>query len=126
MRIDRVLAAQLSDAYGPLLTERQREVWSLVYDRDWSLAEVAEATAVSRAAVAETLTRTQARLAQWEARLALVAATARRQAHLAELERLAEALPAGDVASRVRELCREWLREEGLVDPGWKGSAPDV
>jgi predicted DNA-binding protein YlxM (UPF0122 family) len=82
-------AARLLDAYGVLLTERQREVLALVYEEDWSLAEVAEVYGTSRAAVADIVERASRQLEHWEARLGLVA---RREASEPALRRLLSAL----------------------------------
>ena len=47
---------QLFDAYGPLLTEHQRELCELYYMCDLSLTEIAEQKGVSKQSVSDTLT----------------------------------------------------------------------
>ena len=106
----------MAEAYGPLLTARQREVWRLVYDQDWSLAEVAAAVGVTRTAVAELLKRAQERFSAWEGRLGLVAAENRRTAHFGEWARLLAALPDGPAARGLGSLYTRWMAEEGYGD----------
>ncbi|KKM11870.1 hypothetical protein SY88_06730 [Clostridiales bacterium PH28_bin88] len=79
----------LYDFYGPLLTERQRELLELYYHHDLSLGEIAEQYAVSRQAVYDTLRRTERLLEDYESRLGLMAKFLRRRR---QLERLAALL----------------------------------
>lgn len=117
----------MAEAYGPLLTVRQREVWALVYDQDWSLGEVAAAVGVTRTAVALLLKRAQERLVGWEARLGLVAAENRRAAHFRQWAQLLAALPDGPAAQALARLYDQWVQEEGY-DAGRPavGEARDV
>ncbi|MDA8199633.1 MAG: sigma factor-like helix-turn-helix DNA-binding protein [Thermaerobacter sp.] len=103
----------MAEAYGPLLTVRQREVWTLVYDQDWSLAEVAAAVGITRTAVALLLKRAQERLVAWEERLGLVAAEDRRAAHFAMWAQLLASLPDGPAAQALASLYDRWVQEEG-------------
>ncbi len=117
----------MAEAYGPLLTARQREVWTLVYDQDWSLGEVAAAVGITRAAVAELLGRAQARLVAWEDRLGLVAADTRRALRFAEWARLMADLPDGPARRALARLYDQWIREEGYdARPLAVGEARDV
>ena len=63
----------LNDYYGSMLTDYQREMVRLYYDRDLSLAEIAEQYGVSRQAVREVLVRSRQKLLEWEDRLHLLA-----------------------------------------------------
>ena len=56
----------LYDYYGALLTQRQRECFELRYNEDLSLGEIAESLGVSRQAVNDNLTRTEALLRRME------------------------------------------------------------
>lgn len=112
-RWDPLYAARMAEAYGPLLTVRQREVWTLVYDQDWSLAEVAAAVGITRTAVALLLKRAQERLVAWEERLGLVAAEDRRAAHFAMWAQLLASLPDGPAAQALASLYDRWVQEEG-------------
>lgn len=59
----------LADIYGPLLTDRQREMLRLYYGEDLSLAEVAERFGVSRQAIHDLLRRSVLALEGYEAKL---------------------------------------------------------
>lgn len=74
--------ALLVDFYGPLLTEKQRNVWDLHYQQDLSLTEIAEIARISRQAIHDLLKRTEKILVGYEEKLGLV------QRFLAEREKL--------------------------------------
>ena len=54
--------ALLFDYYGGMLTEKQRSCFDMRYNQDLSLGEIAEELGVSRQAVNDNLTRTEALL----------------------------------------------------------------
>ena len=58
--------ALLFDHYGGMLTDKQRECFQLRYEQDLSLGEIAESMGVSRQAVNDSLTRTEALLRRIE------------------------------------------------------------
>ena len=60
----------LFDFYGPLLTERQQNVFDLYFNDDLSLGEIAEELLVSRQAVYDTLRRVGLVLEDFEQSLA--------------------------------------------------------
>ncbi|WP_170294100.1 putative DNA-binding protein [Heliomicrobium undosum] len=64
--------ALLNDFYGQLLTERQRQVLSLYYEDNFSLAEIAEEFSVTRQAVFDLLKRAEKILLGYEDKLGLV------------------------------------------------------
>lgn len=64
--------ALLADFYGPLLTEKQRKVWDLHYEQDFSFVEIAELENISRQAVYDFLKRTEKILQEYEDKLGLV------------------------------------------------------
>lgn len=69
----------LLDVYSELLTEHQRETLRLHLERDWSYGEIAEAQGVTRTAVYDLVHRSSAVLQDYEAKLGLLAAEARRE-----------------------------------------------
>ena len=66
MRADALTMSLLYDYYGELLTEKQRQLFDLYYDQDYSLSEIAAAAGISRQGVHDTLARAEELL---EARL---------------------------------------------------------
>ena len=60
---------QLWDAYGPLLTEHQREICELYYICDLSLTEIAEQKGVSKQSVSDALSKSRAILDEYESKL---------------------------------------------------------
>ena len=62
----------LYDCYGSMLTDKQREYIEMRYNQDLSLGEIAEMTGVSRQAVFDNLTRTEALLRRMEENIGCV------------------------------------------------------
>ncbi len=56
----------LFDCYGAMLTDKQREYIDMRYNQDLSLGEIAQLQGVSRQAVHDNLTRTEALLHRME------------------------------------------------------------
>ena len=56
----------LFDTYGDMLTDKQRLCFDLRYNQDLSLGEIAQVMGVSRQAVSDNLTRTEALLRKME------------------------------------------------------------
>ena len=82
----------LFEAYGPLLTEHQREVLDLYLARDWSLSEIAHTKETSRAAVHDLIRRSTQAMEEYERRLRLLVERDQRRAELSELARQLAAL----------------------------------
>jgi predicted DNA-binding protein YlxM (UPF0122 family) len=112
---DRVAA--LADLYGALLTPRQREVLSLYYEDDLSLAEVAARAGVSRQAVHDLLRRAAAALEGYESRLRLLARAAERRKAAAELVAVLEEAVGGPPSVRPARLRRALDLARGLAEP---------
>ncbi|PKM89834.1 MAG: DNA-binding protein [Firmicutes bacterium HGW-Firmicutes-12] len=62
----------LFDFYGPLLTNKQQDIFDLYYQQDLSLGEIAEIQKVSRPAVFDLLRRVEDSLNTYESKLFLV------------------------------------------------------
>lgn len=62
----------LYDYYGGMLTEKQRLCFDMRYNQDLSLGEIAELLGVSRQAVCDNLTRTEALLRKMESNIGCV------------------------------------------------------
>ena len=75
MRADALTMSLLYDYYGELLTEKQRQLFDLYYDQDYSLSEIAAAAGISRQGVHDTLARAEELLEAMSARAAVSRAT---------------------------------------------------
>ncbi len=64
--MDALEMALLFDYYGGMLTKKQRECFDMRYNQDLSLGEIGQALGVSRQAVCDNLTRTEALLRRME------------------------------------------------------------
>ena len=62
----------LFDTYGGMLTDKQKECFDMRYNQDLSLGEIAEELGVSRQAVNDNLTRTEALLRRMEENIGCV------------------------------------------------------
>ena len=62
----------LLDYYGGMLTDKQRDCFDMRYHQDLSLGEIGEALGVSRQAVCDNLTRTEALLRRMEENIGCV------------------------------------------------------
>ena len=80
-------------AYGALLTDAQRELMELYYNEDLSLHEIAEEQGISRQGVHDMVTRALKKFEGYEARLGLLAQSARRSEELNRCLNLAKTLP---------------------------------
>ena len=82
MRADALTMSLLYDYYGELLTEKQRQLFDLYYDQDYSLSEIAAAAGISRQGVHDTLARAEELLEGYERTLGCIARDARLQKQL--------------------------------------------
>ena len=62
---------RLYDIYAPLLNDRQREILSLYYNEDESLAEISENVGITRQGVRDCIVKSEALLCEFEAALKL-------------------------------------------------------
>ena len=83
---------RLLDAYGGLLTGRQKDVCELYYMYDLSLTEIAEQKGISKQSVSDTLAKSRALMDEYEAKLRHVALN--READLKYSEMLTRTLRA--------------------------------
>ncbi len=82
----------LLDYYGDMLTERQRECFDMRHNQDMSLGEIGEALGVSRQAVCDNLTRSEAILRKMEENIGCVRRGRQRRRYLQTAEDLAQQL----------------------------------
>ena len=64
--------ALLLDFYGEMLTEKQRDMVELYYDKDLSLGEIAETVKITRQGVRDSIKRGEQQLFELEKKLGLV------------------------------------------------------
>ena len=70
--MDALEMALLFDYYGGMLTDKQRDCFDMRYHQDLSLGEIGEMLGVSRQAVNDNLTRTEALLRRMEENIGCV------------------------------------------------------
>ena len=70
--MDALEMSLLLDYYGGMLTDKQRECCEMRFHQDMSLGEIAETLGVSRQAVNDNLTRTEALLRRMEENIGCV------------------------------------------------------
>ena len=70
--MDALEMALLFDYYGGMLTEKQRLSFDMRYNQDLSLGEIGQALGISRQAVCDSLTRTEALLRRMEENIGCV------------------------------------------------------
>ena len=101
--------SMLLDFYGPLLTDKQREMLRLRVEEDLTLGEIAEGFSVSRQAVNDALKKAEKTLFEMEEKLHL----AQRYKLLQnEVDRAHDALESGDTKAAAQILLT--MREEGF------------
>ena len=61
----------LFDLYGQLLTNKQRDVFKMYYEEDFSLAEIAEELGISRQGVHDAVKKGEKALTEYESKLGL-------------------------------------------------------
>ena len=119
MRRDGLKRTLLLDYYGDLLTQKQRLYCDLYYNQDYSLAEIAEETGISRQGVHDSLAHAAAALDEFERILGCAA----RDAALRDLAQqgraaLAPLLRSADpqIADRARQASELFTTMEGSAE----------
>ncbi len=84
----RIRSGRLYDFYGGLLTARQQKVMEQHFYNDLSLGEIAEENGVSRQAIHDLLKRVNSTLERYEAKLGLLARSAKEKEELCQAKGL--------------------------------------
>ena len=98
----------LLDYYGGMLTDKQRECFDMRYNQDMSLGEIAETLGVSRQAVNDNLTRTEALLRRMEENIGCVKRYMMNRSAVQEILAAAAVLDASSdpaVAALAKRIC---------------------
>jgi predicted DNA-binding protein YlxM (UPF0122 family) len=112
LRLEKIIGmALLSDFYGPLLTEKQRQALRLFYDEDYSLSEIATEYACSRQAAHDLIKRSEALLTEYEQRLGLVAKHQRQQNLLKQAEQQLTALGLWEEAGALWQTVEKMIND---------------
>ncbi len=100
MERDRFRYCELNAYYGGLLTKKQSEIFSLHYEEDYSLAEIAEKFDITRQAVLDNLRKAEKVLDNAEQQIGLVA---RDNLLRQQLDQIEQAIKSNDL-SKAQEL----------------------
>jgi len=92
--MDALEMALLFDYYGGMLTDKQRDCFDMRYNQDLSLGEIGEMLGVSRQAVCDNLTRTEALLRRMEENIGCVKRDMQRRKAVQEILSAATVLDA--------------------------------
>ncbi len=112
---DRLETGWLFDFYGPLLTDRQRQILTLWCEDDLSLSEIASQESISRQGAYDTVRTAQQRLRELEERLGLLARYRRLTGGLRACLEEVRGIP-GDRARKAEALLMQLLAEEEEED----------
>lgn len=100
----------LLDFYGELLTDKQRSCFSMHYNEDLSLTEIADILGISRQGAYDLITRAENALSETEERLGLVARFSE-QRRLADRMSLELKQLAGITQGEARDITDSLIRE---------------
>lgn len=100
MANSRIRNAMLFDFYGELLTDKQREYFDLHYNEDYSLAEIAEMSGISRQGVWDIIKRAEAVMTEVEDKTGLIKRFLERNEQIDRLE--TELMDMGALSDSVR------------------------
>ncbi len=103
----RAYLADLFDIYGELLTDKQRQMFDLYHQNDFSLGEIAEECEVSRQAVFDIIKRTEHTLEEYEQKLGLAEKNRERRVAVERLSQLLDKWPNQEQLGEVRQLIEQ-------------------
>ena len=105
MEDGRFMQSMLLDFYGDLLTDKQRECFSLYYNEDLSLSEIAEQRGISRQGVWDNIRHAEAALREIEEKTGLIARFEQTKAALLRLrDQLSMLAQTPDISSAVEKI----------------------
>ena len=110
MEEDRLMRSMLFDFYGDLLTDKQRECFSLYYNEDLSLGEIAEQRDISRQAVWDNIRHAEASMREYERKTGLIARFEQTRRTLMEVQKLIGELAPSEKRTELK------AKVDGLLD----------
>ena len=82
--------------YGPLLTEKQRDILSMYYEEDYSLGEISNILGTSRQSIFDSLRRSEKSLRDYEDKLGMAKKLSKIDDKLDKLADIIQNEPKGD------------------------------
>ena len=101
----------LMDLYGQVLSDRKRELLDYYYNEDYSLAEIAEITGISRQGIRESVKKSEAELRALDASLHLVERTQALDDRISGIRTRMRPLLDASVSLEARETLEQILKE---------------
>ena len=122
----RLKLALLLDFYGPLLTERKRDIVRLYCEEDMSCQEIAEQMGISRQGAYDAIRSAQAQLARYDRLLGLMSRhMAIRREVMACRARLMEVKPTADTVSVLAQAKAALERIEWVSETAAEGEVAE-
>ena len=90
----------LFDLYGNLLTDREREIFTLFYEEDLSLQEIANERKVSKSAVGKTIQIVEEKLEDYESKLHF-------SERIIKIENILEKIDNKDIQEKIMEILKD-------------------
>lgn len=101
----RFMRSMLLDFYGDLLTDKQRECFSLYYNEDLSLSEIAEQRGISRQGVWDNIRHAESAMREVEKKTGLIARFEHTRAGLLHIRDLLSVIkPCEEVSAAVEKI----------------------
>ena len=105
MEDGRFMQSMLLDFYGDLLTDKQRECFSLYYNEDLYLSEISEQRGISRQGVWDNIRHAEAALREIEEKTGLIARFEHTRAALFKLrDQLSVLVQTPEISSAVQKI----------------------
>lgn len=113
---ERLRLSELFDAYGALLTEKQRECVRMHILEDFSLSEIGETLGISRQAVHDNIRRSELAMEEYEKKLGFAGYYKNEKQSLEEIAVLLASMDTADtqIKNEIMERLGSLLKREGM------------
>lgn len=95
--------------YGEMLTENQREIATLYFEEDFSLAEIAQQLSVSRQSIHDTVNRVEKTLTEFEEKLGLAARFERLENGLKECQKALSRIVPDEKSKKELQIAQDMI-----------------